>query len=234
MKKESEPISWHSLLAGFRYVRDSRLILAAITLDMFAVLLGGAVTLLPVYAKDILQIGPVGLGWLRGAPSIGALVMALIVAHRPPMQRAGRDLLLAVIGFGVATIAFGLSRDPLLSFFLLILTGAFDNISVVIRSTLIQVRTPDSMRGRVSAVNSIFIGMSNEVGGFESGTAAWLMGTVPSVVFGGVGCLVVVALTVLKWPEIARLGPLDKLGEKTISTRPIEIPSSPVEVEGHS
>jgi MFS family permease len=159
--------------------------------------------------------------------------MALYLAHRPPLKRAGRDLLVAVTGFGVATIVFGVSQSPILSFMMLVLTGAFDNISVVIRSTLIQLRTPDTMRGRVSAVNSIFIGMSNEVGGFESGAAAWLIGTVPAVVLGGVGCVVVVLLTALKWPEIGRLGPLDKLGEEGDIVLASDIPSRPLEVEGH-
>ncbi len=233
VKRLREPMEWASLSAGFRYVWNSPLVLAAITLDMFAVLLGGSVALLPVFAEDILKIGPVGLGVLRAAPSVGALMMALTLAHRPPLKRAGRDLLLAVIGFGVATVVFGLSRSPTLSFLMLFLTGAFDNISVVVRSTLIQVRTPDAMRGRVSAVNSIFIGMSNEVGAFESGVAARLLGTVPSVVLGGIGCVIVVILSALKWPEIGRLGPLDRLNEPGDIVVAADIPCTPVEVEGH-
>lgn len=232
VRKHAEPVTWDSLLAGFRFVWDSPLVLAAITLDMFAVLLGGAVSLLPVFAQDILHVGPAGLGWLRAGPSIGALAMALTLAHRPPLQRAGRDLLLAVIGFGAATIVFGLSRNFWLSMAMLILTGAFDNISVVVRSTLIQMRTPDAMRGRVSAVNSIFIGMSNEVGGFESGLAASLIGTIPAVVLGGVGCIGVVLLTAWKWPQIARLGPLDALDQDPSTAPPL--PMTPIEVEGHS
>ncbi len=227
----SEPMNWSSLSAGFRFVWGSPLVLAAITLDMFAVLLGGAVALLPVYAEDILRIGPGGLGILRAAPSIGALGMALILAHRPPLQRAGRDLLLAVTGFGVATIVFGLSRNPILSFAMLVLTGVFDNISVVIRSTLIQARTPDAMRGRVSAVNSIFIGMSNEVGAFESGVAARFLGTVRAVVLGGVGCIAVVILTARKWPQIALLGPLNTVGEDPLPE--VTMPVSALDVEGH-
>lgn len=229
-KRVGEPLDWHSLSAGFRFVWNSPLVLAAITLDMFAVLLGGAVALLPVFAEDILRIGPAGLGWLRAAPSAGALAMALVLAHRPPLQKAGRDLLLAVAGFGVATIVFGLSRSPWLSFAMLVLTGAFDNVSVVVRSTLIQVRTPDAMRGRVSAVNSIFIGMSNEVGAFESGVAARYLGTVRAVVLGGVGCIAVVVLAARKWPQIARLGPLNTLAKDTPAD---DIPSTPLEVEGH-
>lgn len=230
---KSGPMTWDSLLTGFRFVWNSPLVLASITLDMFAVLLGGAVALLPVFAKDILRVGKFGLGLLRAAPSFGALAMALYLAHRRPLRHAGRDLLLAVTGFGVATIVFGLSRSPVLSFAMLLLTGAFDNISVVIRSTLIQMRTPDAIKGRVSAVNSIFIGMSNEVGAFESGAAAWWLGTVPAVVLGGVGCILVVVLTALKWPEIGRLGPLDKIGEDGDLVLAVDIPSSPVEVEGH-
>lgn len=172
------PLTWDSLLAGARFVRRSELILATITLDMFAVLLGGATTLLPIYAKDILAEGPTGLGILRAAPSVGAFVTAVVLAHRRPFRRAGRTLLWAVAGFGAATIVFGLSRSFWLSLAMLTLTGAFDNVSVVIRGTLVQLLTPDVMRGRVSAINSIFIGVSNELGGFESGVAARLIGQI--------------------------------------------------------
>lgn len=226
-------LSWDNLSAGFRFVAGSRLILAAITLDMFAVLLGGAVAMLPFYAKDVLHVGSFGFGCLRAAPAVGALAVGLALAHRTPLQRSGRDLLVCVAGFGVATIVFGLSRNVWLSFAMLALTGAFDNVSVVVRSTLIQMRTPDAMRGRVSAVNSVFIGMSNELGAFESGVAARLMGLVPSVVFGGVGSIVVVILCALRWPEIARLGPLDKLGDEGDVTLAGDIPCSPLDVEGH-
>ena len=205
------PVSARSLLAGFRFVGSNRLILATITLDLFAVFLGGAVALLPIFAKDILRIGPEGLGWLRAAPSIGAAAMALTLAHRPPLRSAGPALLWAVAGFGVATIGFGLSKNPWLSFALLFLTGALDNISVVVRSSLIQFLTPEAMRGRVAAVNSIFIGSSNELGGFESGVTASAFGPVASVVVGGVGTLVSVILVAAKWPEVARLGRLDAL-----------------------
>ncbi len=206
-----EPATARSLLAGFRFVGSNRLILATITLDLFAVFLGGAVALLPIFAKDILQIGPEGLGWLRAAPSLGAALMALTLAHRPPLTKAGPALLWAVAGFGVATIGFGLSKNPYLSFALLFLTGALDNISVVVRSSLIQFLTPEAMRGRVAAVNSIFIGSSNELGGFESGMTASAFGPVASVVVGGVGTLVSVALVALRWPEVVRLGRLDDL-----------------------
>ncbi|HVN14517.1 MAG TPA: MFS transporter, partial [Anaerolineales bacterium] len=157
-----------SLSEGIRFIRRTKVMLAAITLDMFAVLLGGAVTLLPVYATDILKVGATGLGIMRAAPSVGALIMAVLLAHLPPFKRAGRTLLLAVTGFGLATIVFGLSKSFWLSIVMLVLLGGLDNISVVIRSTLMLTLTPDEMRGRTSAVNSIFIGASNELGGFES------------------------------------------------------------------
>ena len=180
------------LVAGFRFVWNHQLILGALSLDLFAVLLGGAVTLLPVYAEDILQVGPSGLGWLRTAPAVGALLMAVLLAHRPPMTRAGLAMLLSVAGFGAATIVFGISRSFALSLVMLFLTGALDNISVVIRHTLVQTMTPDHLRGRVSAVNSLFIGASNELGGFESGMVAHYFGPVFSVVSGGVGTILVV------------------------------------------
>jgi MFS family permease len=201
-----------TLMAGVRFVARTKVLLAAITLDLFAVLLGGATTLLPVFAKDILHVGPRGLGWLLAAPSIGALVTALVLAHRPPMRRTGRALTWAVIGFGTATIVFGLSRSYWLSLAALLLTGAFDNVSVVIRSTLMQLLTPEEMRGRVGAVNSLFIGGSNELGGFESGAAAALVGPVAAVVLGGVGTIVVVLAVARVWPEVVRLGPLQDEG----------------------
>lgn len=205
------PVSFRSMLGGLAFVRRSELILATITLDLFAVLLGGAVALLPIFAKDILRTGPVGLGWLRAAPSLGATIMALTLAHRPPLRRAGPALLWSVAGFGAATIGFGLSKNPYLSFVLLMATGALDNISVVVRSTLVQVLTPESMRGRVAAVNAIFIGSSNELGGFESGMTAHFFGPVASVVGGGIGTILVVLLVRLGWPELARLGSLGDL-----------------------
>jgi MFS family permease len=208
VERLADPPTFASHLAGVRFVWATPLILATITLDLFAVLLGGATALLPVYAKDILEIGPSGLGWLRAAPSVGALVMALALAHRPPLQHAGRALLLSVAGFGLATVVFGLSRDPLLSFVALALTGALDNVSIVVRGTLVQLLTPDAMRGRVSAVNTIFIVSSNELGEFESGMTAHWFGPVASVVGGGVGTLIVVAWVALRWPEVRRLGPL--------------------------
>ncbi len=194
-----------SLIDGVRFLWQTQVMLAAITLDLFAVLLGGAVALLPIFATSILHVGPFGLGWLQAASSLGAVVMALVLAHRPAFQRAGPVLLLAVAGFGVATIVFGLSHWFWLSFLMLFVLGALDNISVVIRSTLVLVRTPDEMRGRVSAVNFLFIGTSNQLGGFESGLTAQVFGPIWSVVLGGIGTIVVVSLVALCWPEMRRL-----------------------------
>lgn len=198
-----------SLVEGLRFIRGTKVILAAITLDMFAVLFGGAVTLLPVYATDILKVGPEGLGVMRAAPSVGALLMALTLAHLPPFRHAGRTLLLAVAGFGVATIVFGVSQWFWLSVLMLFLLGALDNISVVIRSTLLLVRTPDEMRGRTAAVNGIFISASNELGGFESGLTAALFGPVLAVVAGGVGTILVVLAVARAWPAMRNLTTLE-------------------------
>jgi MFS family permease len=197
-----------ALIEGLRFLGQTQVMLAAITLDLFAVLLGGATTLLPIYAISILHVGPIGLGWLQAADSIGAVCMALLLAHRPPFTRAGHTLLLAVTGFGVATIIFGISHWFWLSFLVLFLLGAFDNISVVIRTTLLLVRTPDEMRGRVGAVSSLFIGTSNQLGGFESGLVAQLIGPILAVVTGGIGTILVVILVARLWPEMRRLGTL--------------------------
>ncbi len=202
-----------SLKEGLRFIRGTREILAAITLDMFAVLFGGAVTLLPVYATDILKVGAQGLGLLRAAPSVGAVLTALVLAHLPPFKNAGRVLLLAVAGFGAATIVFGLSTFFPLSLLMLAFLGALDNVSVVIRSTLILTRTPDEMRGRTAAVNGIFISASNELGGFESGLTASLVGPILSVVGGGIGTILVVLAVARAWPELRELKRLDTPGE---------------------
>jgi predicted MFS family arabinose efflux permease len=196
------------LMAGIRFVWRTKLILATITMDLFAVLLGGATFLIPVFSRDILHVGPVGFGWLRAAPSLGAVAMAVFLAHRGPMKHAGLVLLWAVAGFGLATILFGLSRWFWLSMFALFLTGSLDNISVVVRHTLVQLLTPDSMRGRVSAVNAVFIGASNELGGFESGLTAAIFGPILSVVGGGIGTILVVMGVALVWPQVRRLGSL--------------------------
>lgn len=199
------------LLAGLRFVTGTKVFLAAITLDLFAVLLGGAVSLLPVYAKDILHVGPAGLGWLRAAPALGALSMALLQTRLPTWKKPGEALLVAVAGFGLATIVFGVSRALWLSFLSLFFTGVFDNVSVVVRSTLEQSLTPDAMRGRVSAIQNVFIGMSNELGAFESGSLAALVSPFFSVVAGGVGTLVVVGVVALLFPQLRKLPPLTEL-----------------------
>jgi MFS family permease len=199
------------VFAGFRFVRANPLFLSAITLDLFAVLFGGAVALLPIFAKDILQVGPTGLGYLRAAPGIGALAMALVTTRLKPWRRPGVALLWAVAGFGLATIAFGLSRSFALSLACLFLTGVFDNISVVIRLTLEQTITPDHLRGRVSSINYVFIGFSNEFGAFESGATAALVGPTLSVVGGGFATLIVVLMVRAVWPELAKIGPLHTL-----------------------
>jgi MFS family permease len=203
-----EPMTLESVAAGVRYVLDHQIILAMITLDLFAVLLGGATYILPIFATDILQVGAHGFGILRASFSIGALSCALVLAHLPPMKRAGRALLLAVTAYGIATIIFGLSKNFWLSVSMLFLTGVFDNISVFVRHTLVQILTPDSMRGRVSAVNNIFVGASNELGGFESGLTARFLGAAVSVIGGGIGTVLVVVLTNLKWPAVRRFGSL--------------------------
>jgi len=206
--KPRERMTLQSLAAGMRFVMDTKVILAALTLDLFAVLFGGATALLPIFAKDILQVGPEGLGWLRAAPSVGALIVMLTIAHRPPMQKTGWTLIWAVTGFGVATIVFGLSRSFGLSMAMLLLLGGLDGISMIIRGTLVQLWTPDEMRGRVSAVNSVFIDMSNELGSFESGALAAALGPIVAVVGGGIGTVIVVASVAWAWPELRRLGSL--------------------------
>ena len=204
-KKEKKESLTESLSAGIKFVFKNQIILGAITLDLFAVLFGGAVAMLPAYADKILHVGSVELGFLRAAPAVGAVLMALIIAYRPPTHNAGRNLLIAVAAFGVSTILFGISTNYYLSLFLLVLTGAFDNVSVVIRHTILQLSTPDEMRGRVSAVNNIFIGSSNEIGAFESGVAARAMGLKPSVVFGGIMTIVVVAFMAKFAPKLKSL-----------------------------
>lgn len=193
------------ILAGLRFVFSTPIILSAITLDMFAVLFGGAVALLPIFTKEILHTGEWGLGLLRAAPAAGALVVAAVMAHRPIRKHMGRILLLSVAGFGISMIAFALSKNFWLSLTILAISGGFDCISVIVRSTLLQTLTPEHMKGRVSSVNNIFIGSSNEIGAFESGVAAKLLGTVPSVIFGGCMTLLVVAITAAKSKSLRRL-----------------------------
>jgi MFS family permease len=223
--KPSEPVTARSLVEGFRFVFENKIILGTLTLDLFAVLLGGAVTLLPIYAKDIFHRGPEGLSWLRDAMPVGAVICAVIIAHRPPLQKAGRTMLWCVAMFGAATIGFGLIIIPTAGWFwlacaLLAVSGAVDQISVVVRQTLVQILTPDAKRGRVSAVNSLFIGTSNELGGFRSGFIAYLFatpsllgnaaatGAVISVVTGGIGTILVVIVVAWLWPEVRKYGKL--------------------------
>ncbi|MFC5303016.1 MFS transporter [Azospira restricta] len=199
-----EKTSLSSILAGFTFVWNHKLLLGATSLDLFAVLLGGATALLPIYARDILHTGPQGLGLLRAAPAAGALLMSAILLRWPIQRKVGPWLMSSVAIFGVATVVFGLSEHFTLSLIALAVTGAFDNISVVMRQTLVQIETPNEIRGRVSAVNSIFIGASNQLGEFESGATAALFGPVGSVVMGGVGTLLVSAAWVRLFPELAR------------------------------
>ena len=202
---DEEETIMQRLANGIRFVFSNQLLLGAMALDMFAVLFGGAVAMLPVFAAEILYVGPQGLGLLRAAPMAGAVLMSVVLAYRPPMVRAGRLLLIGVAGFGLSIICFALSRNFYLSLGLLALSGMFDNISVVIRSATMQLVAPDEMRGRVASVNSIFIGSSNEIGSFESGVAAKLMGLVPSVIFGGLMTLGIVGATA-KWaPKLRRM-----------------------------
>jgi len=216
----ARPSGLEGLFDGLRFVWGTKIVLATITLDLFAVLFGGATALLPIFADRILHVGPAGLGWLRSAPSIGAIAMAITLAHSRPMQRPGIALLFAVTGFGLVTIVFGLSRSFALSLAMLVLAGAFDNISVVVRNTLVQLLTPDSMRGRVSAVNNVFIGSSNEVGAFESGvTAAWF-GPIVSVVGGGIATILTVVLVAVIWRQVLSLGPFSALRAETADPLP--------------
>lgn len=212
--KLSQPIRAHGgaapnlVLDGMKFIWRNQFILGAMSLDLFAVLLGGAVALLPVYAREILKIGAIGLGILRSAPGVGAVLMSITVAHWPLRRRAGAIMLWCVFGFGIATVVFGLSHNFWLSLFMLFLTGATDTVSVIVRSTMTQLATPDHMRGRVSAVNMVFIGASNEVGQFESGLTAQWFGTVAAVVLGGIGTMAIVGLWALLFPGLRKLDTL--------------------------
>ncbi|MBP2643038.1 MAG: protein of unknown function DitE [Firmicutes bacterium] len=206
---KSQPVSMSSLFAGIHFIRSNQAVLGAISLDLFAVLLGGATAMLPIYAKEILSIGPAGLGMLRSAPAVGAVVMSAYLAHRPLKRRVGKVMFYAVIVFGFATMVFALSTSFWISLAALIILGAADVISVVIRSSLVQLKTPDEMRGRVSAVNSMFIGTSNQLGEFESGiTAAWF-GVVPAVFLGGIGTICVVLAWMKLFPELVQVDSLE-------------------------
>ncbi len=211
-KIQNTTMSVESLLGGFRFILRNPVVFAAITLDMMGVLFGGAVALMPIFARDILEVGPQGLGWLMTAPAVGAFSMALLQVHMRPARQAGKRLLIAVTGFGLVTIGFGLSETFALSLTMLFFLGACDNISVVIRGVLVQMLTPDHMRGRVSAIDGLFIGTSNELGAFESGMVAGLFGPMISVVSGGVGTIVVVLAVAWIWPQLRRYGALDSPG----------------------
>jgi MFS family permease len=194
-----------SISKGVKFVFNNKIILSTITLDLFAVLFGGAVALLPIFAAEILKVGPEGLGALRAAPAVGAVIIGLGMTRKPLTHNAGRNLIITVIGFGLSMILFGLSTNFYLSLFALGLSGAFDQVSVVIRALIVQLETPENLKGRVSSVESIFIGSSNEIGAFESGLAAKLLGTVPSVIFGGCMTLIVVILIAFKYPKLRKL-----------------------------
>jgi MFS family permease len=197
-----------TVFEGFRYIWREKLILGAISLDLFAVLLGGAVALLPLYAREILNAGPWALGMLRSAPGVGAGIMAIAIAHRPLKKRAGATMLWCVAGFGLCTVIFGVSRSFAISLAALFLVGATDMVSVIVRATLIQVKTPDEMRGRVNAVDMIFIGASNELGQFESGIPAQWFGAVPAVILGGIGAIAVTGLWAWMFPQLRRVNEL--------------------------
>jgi MFS family permease len=204
VRSAAAPVSAESLLAGVRFIWLEKPILGAISLDLFAVLLGGAVALLPIFARDILHTGPWGLGLLRAAPAVGALIMSVVLTRWPMERRVGARMLWAVALFGAATLVFGLSRNLFLSMAALAITGAADMVSVVVRQTLVQLETPDVMRGRVSAVNSVFIGASNQLGEFESGATAAILGPVGSVVAGGIGTIVIALLWFRVFPALAQ------------------------------
>jgi MFS family permease len=210
-KKTGVRRTWRDVLAGAEFIWRRKVMLGASTLDLFAVLLGGAIALLPIYADQILHVGPIGLGWMRAAPSIGAVGMAMWLAHRRPLERPGIALLWAVVGFGAAVVVFGVSRSFWLSLAMLVLAGAFDNVSVVVRQSLVQLLTPDPLRGRVAAVNQIFIGSSNEIGALRAGLMGALIGPVGAVVWGGVGTIAVAALVARAVPPLRRLPPLHTL-----------------------
>jgi hypothetical protein len=205
-----EPLSIKTVFAGFRYIWNHKIVFGSISLDLFAVLLGGAFGLLPIFAKEIMLTGPWGLGLLRSAPGVGAAIMALLLAYKPIRKRVGATMLWCVGGFGVFTMVFGLSRSLPLSLISLLFVGAADMVSVVVRGVLIQIETPDEMRGRVNAVDMVFIGASNELGEFESGLAAQYLGAVPAVVLGGAGTILVTILWAWLFPQLRKADSLTR------------------------
>lgn len=212
-----EHVSWESISSGARFVINNKLLLAPLSLDMLAVLFGGAVALMPIFAKDILHVGATGYGFLLAAPAVGALLMSLLIAHLPPFRRVGKVLLWCVAGYGVCMVIFGASKSFALSMVVLFFAGGLDSVSVMIRHTLVQVITPDYLRGRVSAINGAFIGVSNELGGFESGTVAKFLGPVATVVLGGIGTVLVVAGIAFKWPVLAKVNTLQEAADEAKS-----------------
>jgi MFS family permease len=202
---ESRKTDLKEFFAGISYIWHNPVVLGAITLDLFAVLLGGALGLLPIFARDILHTGPWGLGILRASPAVGALALSVLLSRWAPRRHVGRLMFTAVAGFGLATITFALSESFVLSILTLVVLGAMDMVSVVIRQTLVQLETPDAMRGRVSAVNSLFVGTSNQLGDFRAGTMAAAFGTIPAVLIGGIGTLVVVAVSIRLFPALLRI-----------------------------
>lgn len=209
VKTPVEPATWDTLIAGIRFIWSKQIILGAISLDMFAVLFGGATALLPIFARDILEIGPWGLGMLRSAPALGAVLVAVVLAHRPVRTNAGRALFVSVAVFGAATVVFGWSTNIWLSLAMLVVLGAADMISVFVRQSLVLMRTPDEMRGRVNAVNMVFVGASNEIGEFESGVVAAWFGAVASVIIGGVCTMAIAGLWAVWFPALRRVDRLD-------------------------
>ena len=211
--KEKKETLIQSLSTGISFVFKNQVVLGALSLDMFAVLFGGAVAMLPVFAAEVLNVGPQGLGILRAAPAAGAVIMSMILAYYPPVKKAGIKMLSCVAGFGLCIILFALSENFYLSLILLIMTGMFDNVSYVLRQMIIQLYTPDNMRGRVAAVNSIFVGSSNEIGSFESGLAARILRLIPSVIFGGSMTLLIVGFTAKVAPVLRKMDLREKLKE---------------------
>lgn len=209
-RANTEAADWASLVGGFAYIWRQKVVLGAISLDLFAVLVGGAVALMPVFARDVLDLGPAGLGWLRAAPGIGAIAMAVLLASKPIRRQAGMKMFVAVGLFGVATIVFGLSTSLPVSILALAGLGAVDTVSVYVRQSLVQLWTPDELLGRVSAVNSVFVGASNELGEFRAGTMAAFIGPVPAVVLGGAGAVVIAVVWALGFPQLRRIQTLDR------------------------
>lgn len=220
-RKAGEPTSWNYILAGFRFIRFEKVVLGAISLDLFAVLLGGAVALMPIFASDILVLGPLGLGMLRAAPGVGAIAMAIYLATFPIKHQSGIKMFIGVAVFGAGTMIFGLSQTPWLSIVALALMGAGDMISVYVRETLMALWTPDEVRGRVNAVNSVFIGASNELGEFRAGLMAHFAGAVPAVVIGGVGTLAVSIIWALIFPQLRRIDTLNA-PDRTAAPKPVK------------